>query len=327
MRAHLSHVLSESMSQAAADALVAEANELFRTERFTEAVARFERAAQVFPEHPLAWKGMGHSLLCMGRAHDAARAFDRAIGLRPESATALWGGAVAHAEAGNKVVAQSYLRRTLALQPTWVDMARSVPQLAVFLKISTHTADLLRAALGAFSSRTYRHASDQNLVVEVARLVNTPRYGVWTYATIGLSNKEWLPARDSQANMIITRPRVELVMSTAVDGEVCGQILANLAFHLAETGFFPEPGTVVRDVIGALGAGDLSERLPHVYLANPRGWTFMLPLEAGPPSITLTQVIPVSEAEYQIWRRGSAGFEASLGQRRIDVADLRRSGA
>ena len=112
------------MSQAAADALVAEANELFRTEQFPAAASRFERAAQVFPDHPLAWKGLGHSLLCMGRAHDAAHAFDRAIGLRPQSATALWGGAVAHAEVGNKVVAQSYLRRTLALQPTWIDMAR-----------------------------------------------------------------------------------------------------------------------------------------------------------------------------------------------------------
>src|SRR5262245_63880018 len=93
------------MSQAAADSLVDEANELFRTERYADAVQRFERAAQIFPMHALAWKGLGHSLLCLGKPHDAARAFDRAIGLRTESATALWGGAVAHAEVGNKVVA------------------------------------------------------------------------------------------------------------------------------------------------------------------------------------------------------------------------------
>jgi Flp pilus assembly protein TadD len=97
------------MSQAAADALVDEANELFRTERYADAVPRFERAAQIFPMHALAWKGLGHSLLCLGKPHDAARAFDRAIGLRPDSATALWGGAVAHAEIGTQVVAQSYL--------------------------------------------------------------------------------------------------------------------------------------------------------------------------------------------------------------------------
>src|SRR5882672_3414005 len=86
------------MSQASADALVASGNELLRVENYSDAAAKFERAAQIFPPHALAWKGLGHALLCMGRAQEAARAFDRAIGLRPESATALWGGAVAHAE-------------------------------------------------------------------------------------------------------------------------------------------------------------------------------------------------------------------------------------
>src|SRR5215203_4824464 len=134
------------MSRVAADALVEEANELLRLEQFSEALTRYERAAQIFPLHPLAWKGLGHSLLCLGKPHDAARAFDRAIGLAPDSATALWGGAVAHAEIGNKVVAQSYLKRTLVLQPSWIDMARDVPQLAHFLRLSIRAGDALRAA-------------------------------------------------------------------------------------------------------------------------------------------------------------------------------------
>src|SRR5215471_18005659 len=150
------------MSQASADTLVASGNELLRVENYSDAAAKFERAAQIFPPHPLAWKGLGHALLCLGRPHEAARAFDRAIGLRPESATALWGGAVAHAEVGNKVVAQNYLRRTLALQPTWIEMARSVAQLAPFLQVSTRAADALRSALGNYSTRTYRHSNDAN---------------------------------------------------------------------------------------------------------------------------------------------------------------------
>src|SRR6266478_2696432 len=114
------------MSQAAADALVSEGHELFRVEQFGEAAQRFQRAVAVFPQHAIGWKGLGHALLCMGKPHEAARAFDQAIGLRPDSATALWGGALAHAEVGNKVVAQNYLRRTLALQPTWIAMAQGV---------------------------------------------------------------------------------------------------------------------------------------------------------------------------------------------------------
>ena len=303
------------VSQVAADLLVEEGNVLFRAERFAEAIPCFERAGQLFPQHALAWKGLGHALLCLGRAHEAARAFDKAIGLRPDSATALWGGAVAHAEIGNKVVAQNYLQRTLVLQPTWIDMARGVPTLASFLRVSNFVADLIRDAFGSFSSRTYRHATDDHRAVEVGRAVNQPRFGLWTFVTIGLSNREW-PEQH--------RPRVELVLSTMFDMELCGQVLANLAFHLGDSGFFPEPGTMVRDVIGALGAGDLSSRLPHVYIGRPRGWTINTPLHAGPPPITLVQVIPVSESEYARWRQDQIGFDNTLS--RLDVADLRRAG-
>lgn len=306
------------MSQAAADALVSSANELFRAEKFSDAAKQFERATQVFPPHPLAWKGLGHALLCLGRPHEAARAFDRAIGLRPESATALWGGAVAHAEVGNRVVAQNYLRRTLALQPTWIEMARSVSQLAPFLQISTRAADALRFALGTFSTRTYRHSNDRSRSIEVGRFPGQPTIKHWTYATIGLSNTRWPE---------LGRPRVELVLATSVDdASVCGQILANLAFHLADTGFFPEPGVMVRDVIGALGDGDLSQRLPHVYITVPRPWQLSLPIDEGPPPITLAQVVAMSEAEYLMWRRNFATFEGFLAQRNIDLTDMRRSG-
>src|ERR1041384_8185932 len=181
-------LFNRAMSQVSADALVASANELLRVENYSEAAAKFERAAQIFPPHALAWKGLGHALLCRGRAQEAARAFDRAIGLRPDSATALWGGAVAHAEVGNKVVAQNYLRRTLALQPTWIEMARSVSHFAPLLEVSTRAADALRAVLGTFSTRTYRHITDEGMSIEIARFPDQPSYGRWTYTTLGLAN-------------------------------------------------------------------------------------------------------------------------------------------
>jgi tetratricopeptide (TPR) repeat protein len=305
------------MSLPAADTLVASANELFRAEKFSDAAQKYERATQLFPPHALAWKGLGHSLLCLGLPHEAARAFDRAIGLKPDSATALWGGAIAHAEIGNRVVAQNYLRRTLALQPTWLEMARSVTQLAPFLQLSTQAADALRERLGTYSTRTYRHTSDEALGVEIARFPDQPSFGLWTYATIGLSNTKWRE---------LGRPRVELMLATTVDVEICGEILANLAFHLANTGFFPEPGVMVRDVVGALAAGDLSQRLPHVYIVVPRLWRIALPLVPGPPPITLAQVVAVSEAEYQLWRSDAVGFDDDLARRNVDLTDLERPG-
>jgi tetratricopeptide (TPR) repeat protein len=303
------------MSRQAADELVAEGNVLFQAERYADAVAKFERAVQIFPQHALGWKGLGHALLCLARPHDAARAFDRSIGIRHDSATALWGGAVAHAELGNKLMAQNYLRRTLALQPTWIEMARGVPLLALLLQTSTRAADALRSAFGTFSTRTFRHAADESLSVEIARVPGVPKVGQWTYVTIGLSNKMWPEPG---------RPCVELVMATQVDGEICGQILANLAFHLHATGFFPQPGVLVRDVIGALQAGDLSQRLPHVFIGIPRIWKIRLPLDDTPPAITLAQVVPVSEAEYAVWRADPTAFEVTFVERGVDPTDLRR---
>jgi hypothetical protein len=122
------------------------------------------------------------------------------------------------------------------------------------------------------------------------------------------------------------RPRIELVLASTVDTEVCGQILANLAFHLWDTNFFPTPGVVVRDVVGALGAGELSKRLPHVYIAVPRLWNLELPLDMGPPPVTLAQVIPISELEYGVWRTKVTELEPSLAARKVDVADLKRDG-
>ena len=306
------------MSRAAADAMVAEGDALFRAERFAEAAMRFERAAAVFPSHGVAWRSLGQALLCVGKPHEAANAFDRAIGLLPASATALWGGALAHADVGNKLVAQTYLRRTLALQPTWLAMAQGVAQLAPLLQTSAHSADLLHRAFGAFATRTYHHARDEQRAVEVGRIAGTPSHGNWTFVSIGLSNDDWGAPQ---------RPRIELVLGSTVDDGICGDVIANLVFHLIEARFYPEPGTVVRDVVGALGAGDLSRRLPHIYLQPPRAWGIHMPLDIGPPAITLAQACPISEAEYQTWRRlGPLAFEQTLTAQGNDVMDLTRTG-
>jgi len=305
------------MSQAAADALTAEGHALFDQRSYAEAAARFERAATIFPTHAAAWKGLGHCLLVMQRATEAARAFDRAIGLAPDSATALWGGALAHAELGHRLVAKDYLRRVLRLQPTWVAMARGVPKLAAFLQLSAHTADLLRTELGAYSARAYRHASDPNIVLEVLRIGDVPERGVVTYASLGLCDIAW-PEHG--------RPRVELLLLAATDLEACAQIVANTAFHLMDRRFFPEPGSMVRDVIAVLNAGDLSQRLPHVYFTVPRAWNLPLPLDEGPPAITASMVVPVSEREYQYWREhGMVAFERAIDDAQIDVSDLKRT--
>jgi hypothetical protein len=308
------------MTQAAADQLTAEGHSLFQERSYAAAATRFERAVAIFPSHAAAWKGLGQCQLALVRPAEAARAFDRAVGLRPDSATALWGGALAHADLGHRLVAKDYLKRALRLQPTWVAMARGVPKLAAFLQLSAHTADLLRTELGAYSARAYRHASNADLVLEVLRIGDSPDRGAVTYASLGICDTAWPEPG---------RPRVELLLMTVHDAEVCAQIVAQTGFHVVDKRFFPEPGSVVRDVIGVLGAGELSQRLPHIYFAVPRPWhRLTLPLDPGPPVITLVMAVPVSEREYQFWRQhGTQAFEAALTASGTDVADLRRPSA
>ncbi|MBE7450609.1 MAG: suppressor of fused domain protein [Kofleriaceae bacterium] len=306
------------MSRAAADQLTEEGRALFNEQAYAQALARFERATTIFPTHAQAWKGLGHCLLMLARAAEAARAFDQAIGLRPDSATALWGGALAHADLGHKLVAENYLRRVLALQPTWLELALSVPALAAFLQLSTRAAALLRTALGPHSKRAYRHARDAARTIEVARFAGAPAPGLITYASIGLSNVAWPDAR----------PRLEVLLACAHDTAAAPQIVANAVFHVMDSGFYPAPGAMVRDLVGVIGARELSERLPHAYFTVPRRWGLRLPLDEGPPAITLTTVVPVSEAEYQYWKaHGDQALEDRFAAAGMEPADLRRPSA
>jgi antitoxin YqcF len=303
------------VSIVAADQLTAEGNELFQRHEYAQAMARFDRATAIYPQHHQAWKGLGHCLLCLARPIEAARAFDRAIGLKPDSATALWGGALAHADLGHRMVAQNYLKRVLALQPTWLELALSVPALAAFLQLSQHAGELLRRAFGTGSTRAYRHTGDASRTIDVARFAEVPDAGMVTYASQGLSNVNWPDGR----------PRLEVIFATMQDGPAAPQIVANAVFHVMDSGFYPAPGTLVRDLVGVIGAGDLSMRLPHAYFSVPRRWNVRLPLDEGPPAITMTMVVPVSEREYQYWRaHGDTALEARFEEAGMEPADLRR---
>jgi hypothetical protein len=303
------------MSLEAADRLTEEGNAAFQQGAFATAVERYERAAALFPSHHLAWKGLGHALLCLGRPTEGARAFDRAIGLKADSATALWGGALAHADLGHKPMAQNYLRRCLALQPTWTELARSVPVLAQFLQVSTYAAELLRVALGVPSVRSFRHAVDLARTIDVARYPDAPDPGLITYGSLGLANVEWPDGR----------PRIEVLLACHTDSAGMPQLVANTAFHIIDRQFYPTPGSVVRDLIGVLQLGALSVRFPHVYFCVPRRWGLRLPLDEGPPAITITSAVPISEREYRYWKDGGDDLSTRLAA--IDTADVARPDA
>jgi hypothetical protein len=58
----------------------------------------------------------------------------------------------------------------------------------------------------------------------------------------------------------------------------------------------------------------------------PRLWRLGLPIDDGPPPITIARVVPVSEAEYLLWRQDAQGFEVQLTGSGVDLLDLARGG-
>jgi hypothetical protein len=198
-------------------------------------------------------------------------------------------------------------------------MARGVAQLAPLLSLSAHAGALLRKAIGPHSERRFRHATDHGRGIEVLRFADVPERTVTTYASLGVCDHAWSDP---------DRPRVELLLGAAVDEAVVPQIIANVAFHLVDKDFFPEPGTIVRDIVAVLQAGGVSERLPHVYFMPPTPWSLFPQLDAGPPRIELVAAVPVSDREYRYWKQyGPKELERVFERARVDLFDLARASA
>jgi tetratricopeptide repeat protein/suppressor of fused protein SUFU len=281
--------------------------------------AHFERAAAIAPGSADAWEGLGRVFLAMGRPHEAVRAFDRAVGASPDRATALWGGALVHAELNHGPIAQHYLRRALQLRPDWAEHARSDPHLSRFMLPAALLPDAYGQVFGVFSRRTYHHALDPALSVDVVRAANVPRWGCFTYCSLGLANADWVASGN--------RTRVEIGMLSIGEQEGFQEVLANTCFHVMEQRFYPAPGTMLRDVIGVLDLGEAGRRLPHVYFAAPAAWGLKETIVAV-PAIALVHAVPVSEAEYWYWREhGQPGFEALMERSERDFADFGRDSA
>jgi tetratricopeptide (TPR) repeat protein len=69
--------------QPKADYLAGLGNALLNLGRPEEALATFEKAVQLKPDHPTSWRNLGIALADVGRSEDAILSFQRALGLNP----------------------------------------------------------------------------------------------------------------------------------------------------------------------------------------------------------------------------------------------------
>jgi predicted O-linked N-acetylglucosamine transferase (SPINDLY family) len=102
-----------------ATAMLAEAVALHRQGRFAEALAGYDRALAIAPEHADALVGRGNALRALGRHDEALASFARAIAMGPDSANAFNCHGVCLQELGRHEEALASYGRALALDPNY----------------------------------------------------------------------------------------------------------------------------------------------------------------------------------------------------------------
>ncbi len=112
-----------------AESLAARGEVLLHSGRLDEAEAMFEQALQLDPRGPLANEGMGLLFMILGNREQAAKYFALAAELDSRSFLAHYFAAQAAYEGGDHAKAETYLRRSLAINPRFVPACRTLSQL------------------------------------------------------------------------------------------------------------------------------------------------------------------------------------------------------
>ena len=256
----------------------------FRAERFAEAATKFERAMSYIPQHPLGWKGLGHALLCSASPRGGARvrSGDRAESRERDGAV----GRRTRPRRDRQQGRRAELSAAHARAPADMDHdgARTSRSSSRFCWSSSRAADASARASARYAARPYRHTA-------------------MTSAGSRSAARE-SPGRDSgRSSRSVCRTRSGKKPSArASSSSSRARSMRSRARRSSRTSRFtsrrpvlPRAGHDGARCRRCLEAGDLSQRLPHVYVRSPRAWSIHLPLDIGPPAITLAQVFPISE--------------------------------
>lgn len=166
---------------------------------------------------------------------------------------------------------------------------------------------------------TVRHYLDekQTGMIDLATAENSPREGVNSYATIGLSDYPFgsLPGGISLG--------VEIVAASYQNFELFPKIITDCALSIIHSQVRFHPGAVFKNVI-SLHFPDFD--MKHILFVPPYGWEQeFLTLELLSKQVAWLMALPISEAEWKFYKETESGdLEDLFEEQQIDVFDLKR---
>jgi tetratricopeptide (TPR) repeat protein len=85
--------------------------------RYEEAVAAFDRALSIDPQYATAWRDRGLSLALLARANESEESFAKALAISPGDASIPYYQALARNATGNRAGALQSLEKAVSIQP------------------------------------------------------------------------------------------------------------------------------------------------------------------------------------------------------------------
>jgi len=167
--------------------------------------------------------------------------------------------------------------------------------------------------------RNIRHFYDDNheSMIPILKASNSPRQGVMSYATIGLSDHE----NRFQTGVDI---RVEIVGGARDDFREFGNAVATVAFFMINSGWLAYPGKVFPDVLKMY---ELSKWMHHLLLVPvPLMWSKDFePMDFETKTVHFLGAIPISESERKyVEAHGDDAFSDLLQEQNVDIFNLDR---
>jgi hypothetical protein len=156
--------------------------------------------------------------------------------------------------------------------------------------------------------------NDESLNIPILICPESPREGLTTYATVGLS--DYPMYQDNEEFHV----RLEIIGACCSEIKWFPNIFATSAFYVIQNGWLCCPGVVLQNVVNISDT-----KLKHAYFTSPFLWQELKTLQCETKKVAWLLSILISEAEYNYLKRnGSDQFEDLLEECNVDIFDIAR---